>query len=190
MKIPNGKPVVATIWLLSLAGLCGADASDAEKKEASIMLPGNVPLTLVHISPGTYTVRYYPDERCDGDDEELQYEATVAQPYYLGRHEVTQAQWRAVMETRPSYFTGGTLPVECVSWNDVQHFLEILNKHITDTGQGPLTVRLPSETEWEYACCAGASAHLSDNRRHAIRRIGNYAWYHCCPNLDSSAAIR
>ena len=69
--------------------------------------------------------------------------------YYIGKTEVTQALWKAVMGSNPSYFKGDNLPVECVSWNDCQEFICKLNSL---TGQN---FRLPTEVEWEFACRGG-----------------------------------
>ncbi|SBT07650.1 conserved exported hypothetical protein [Candidatus Accumulibacter aalborgensis] len=71
--------------------------------------------------------------------------------FAMGRTEVTQGQWRAVMGNNPSYFSncGADCPVEQVSWNDAQDYVRKLS---ANTGK---TYRLPSEAEWEYACRAG-----------------------------------
>ena len=69
--------------------------------------------------------------------------------YYIGQTEVTQDLWQAVMGTNPSYFKGGNLPVENVSWDDCQAFIKKLNSL---TGQ---TFRLPTDSEWEYAASGG-----------------------------------
>lgn len=84
-------------------------------------------------------------------DEKPLHNVTIAQPFAIGKTEVTQKQWQAVMGNNPSYFTDcdDTCPVEQVSWNDVQAFIKKLNAR---TGR---QYRLPSEAEWEYACRAG-----------------------------------
>ncbi len=84
-------------------------------------------------------------------DEKPLHNVTIAQSFAIGKTEVTQQQWQAVMGNNPSYFSecGDTCPVEQVSWNDVQLFIKKLN---TKTGK---QYRLPSEAEWEYACRAG-----------------------------------
>jgi|GEM_PF-1809327 len=87
--------------------------------------------------------------------------------FQIGMYEVTQAQWRKVMKSNPSYFLscGDDCPVERVSWNDIQEFLRKLNRM---TG---LNFRLPSEAEWEYACRGGA-AHETYCGGDDIDRVG------------------
>ena len=89
----------------------------------------------------------------------------IARPFYMGRHEVTQAQWQRVMGSNPSRFRGDNLPVEQVSWNDAQEFIRRLNA-LNDG----YTYRLPSEAEWEYACRAGTTGDYAGN-------IDSMAWY-------------
>jgi formylglycine-generating enzyme required for sulfatase activity len=81
-------------------------------------------------------------------DNERQYTVRVGQ-FWVGETEVTQAQWQAVMGSNPSYFKGSDLPVEKVSWDDIQEFIKKLNAR---TGE---RFRLPTEAEWEYAARAG-----------------------------------
>ena len=70
--------------------------------------------------------------------------------FWMGKFEVTQAQWQAVMNTNPSYFKGANRPIESITWNDAQDFLKKLSG-------GNAAFRLPSEAEWEYACRAGTT---------------------------------
>ena len=78
----------------------------------------------------------------------------ISRAFELGKHEVTQAEWEAVMESNPSRFDecGGDCPVEQVSWDDVQEFIGRLNAL-----EGEARYRLPTEAEWEYAARAGTS---------------------------------
>ena len=91
--------------------------------------------------------------------------------FYLGRYEVTQAEWKSVMGGNPSAHQGGSyadagrMPVERVSWNDCQEFFERLNKRVPGGG-----FRLPTEAEWEYACRAG-SGHLCE------KELAEHAWF-------------
>jgi formylglycine-generating enzyme required for sulfatase activity len=94
------------------------------------------------------------------EDESPQHDVTISQPFYLGKYEVTQAQWEAVMDHNPSAYKGSDRPVENVLWEDVQSFIEKLN--VRERG---VTYRLPTEAEWEYA------ARGSDGR--------TYPWSKC-----------
>lgn len=90
--------------------------------------------------------------------------------FYMGETEVTQALWQAVMGSNPSYFKGGNLPVERVSWNDCQEFIRKLNQK-TDRN-----FRLPTEAEWEYAARGGKKSNRYKYAGSDV--IGNVAWYH------------
>ena len=85
------------------------------------------------------------------DSEGPVHHVTIGKSFALGKTEVTQGQWRAIMGTNPSSFPdcGDNCPVDGVNWNDAQKFIEKLN---AKTGK---QYRLPSEAEWEYACRAG-----------------------------------
>lgn len=108
-------------------------------------------------------------------DNENPQEITLTYDYYIGETEVTQALWIAVMGTNPSYYNNGNYghdlnrPVERVSWNDCQTFINNLN---AITGK---TFRLPTEAEWEYAARGG---NLSHGYKYAgSNTIGDVAWY-------------
>ena len=84
-----------------------------------------------------------------------QHEVTLTKPFYMGKHEVTQEQWEAVMGKNPSDIKGAKLPVTNVSWLDCKEFIKKLNDK-TNGGY-----RLPTEAEWEYACRAGTTTAYS-----------------------------
>ena len=99
--------------------------------------------------------------------------------YRMGKYEVTQAQWEAVMGENPSYFKGADHPVENVSWDDCQAFLEKLNAHPAARASG-LVFRLPTEEEWETACRAGSTnayCRLADGTEITEATLGRVAWY-------------
>jgi formylglycine-generating enzyme required for sulfatase activity len=99
---------------------------------------------------------------------------TIEDPFYMGKYEVTQAQWCAIMGDNPSNFAGDDdRPVECVSWDDVQDFIRKLNEK-----EGTDKYRLPSEAEWEYACRAGTSTRYSFGDDDDYANFGDYAWYY------------
>ncbi len=100
---------------------------------------------------------------------------TLTQAFYMGRYEVTQAQWTAKMGSNPSYYQGqsdsASLPVEQVSWNTIQSFLIATS------------MRLPSEAEWEYAYRAGTTTAFHSmpgypNGTNDDSQVGTIAWYY------------
>ncbi len=101
--------------------------------------------------------------------------------FKMGRYEVTQKQWVAVMEENPSSFKNADHPVENVSWNDCQKFLEKLNA-MSEVRASGLRFRLPTEAEWEYACRAGGRGdycRLADGGEIVERTLDKVAWYFC-----------
>ena len=101
------------------------------------------------------------------EKEKPVHQVTISYSFYMGKYEVTQAQWQAVMGKNPSNFKdcGGNCPVEYVSWNDAQDFIKKLN----ETNDG-FKYRLPSEAEWEYACRAGTTGEYAGD-------LDAMAWY-------------
>ncbi|MBS1794308.1 MAG: formylglycine-generating enzyme family protein [Acidobacteria bacterium] len=111
-------------------------------------------MEFVKIPAGSFTMGSPPGEK-DREDNENQHRVTIGRDFYLGKYEVTQAQWKAVMGSNPSIFKGDNLPVENVSWDDAQEFIKKLN------AKGEGTYRLPTEAEWEYAARAGTTTAFS-----------------------------
>ena len=108
-------------------------------------------------------------------EEQPVHRVTLVRGFYIGIHPVTQAQWKAVMGTNPSSFKGPERPVECVSWDDSQEFCRKLSAHL----KGQVSVRLPWEAEWEYACRAGTTTefHFGDVINTDLANYdGNYSW--------------
>jgi formylglycine-generating enzyme required for sulfatase activity len=112
----------------------------------------------VELPPGRFTMGSAADETGRNDDEVL-HDVEITRPFLLGQHEVTQQEWRTVMGSAPSHFTGcgPRCPVENVTYHEVQKFLEKLNAHPPQT----LRYRLPTEAEWEYACRARTTGPFS-----------------------------
>ena len=119
-----------------------------------VNLPGNISLDMVKIPGGRFLMGSPENEKGRYDNESPQHWVTVPE-FYMGKYEVTQEQWQAIMGNNPSYFKGVKRPVEKVSWNSCQEFCTKLSEQ---TGG---TFRLPSEAEWEYACRSVTSDQLS-----------------------------
>jgi formylglycine-generating enzyme required for sulfatase activity len=96
---------------------------------------------------------------------------TLTRPFWLGRTEVTQAQWQAVMGGNPSDFKGEDLPVENVSWDDAMEFCRKLTERERAAGRLPkgYAYTLPTEAQWEYVCRAGTTGYYAGD-------IGAMAW--------------
>lgn len=108
-----------------------------------------VQFTMVEVGGGTFTMGATSEQGSDAWDEEKPAHEVTLSDYYIGQTEVTQALWKAVMGSNPSDSKGGNLPVERVSWDDCQVFIQKLNQL---TGK---QFRLPTEAEWEYAARGG-----------------------------------
>ena len=109
-----------------------------------------------------------------GGDERPLTRVEISEGYWLGRHEVTQGQWEAVMGSNPSWFSecGADCPVNNVSWEEVQEFVAELNGRMERAGRGE-RYGLPSEAEWEYAARAGVSGEAGE--RHGP--LDEVAWW-------------
>ena len=108
-----------------------------------------VQFTMVEVGGGTFTMGATSEQGSDAWDEEKPAHEVTLSDYYIGQTEVTQALWEAVMGSNPSNHKGDNLPVENVSWDDCQVFIQKLNQL---TGK---QFRLPTEAEWEYAARGG-----------------------------------
>ncbi|MCP4980946.1 MAG: formylglycine-generating enzyme family protein [Gammaproteobacteria bacterium] len=104
------------------------------------------------IEPGRFLMGS-PEIEASRYADELQHEVTLTQGYWLAETACSQGLWAAVTGERPSHFEGDDLPVELVSWNECVKFCEELTSRLP----GELTIRLPTEAEWEYACRAGTN---------------------------------
>lgn len=120
-------------------------------------------IELVQIPAGSFLMG-----STNADDEDPVHEVRLS-GFFIGKYEVTQRQWREVMDTNPSEFPGEDRPVENVSWEDVQEFAAKLSAR---TGE---VYRLPTEAEWEYAARAGTTTdfHFGND----TLQLGEYAWY-------------
>ncbi len=110
-----------------------------------------------------------PEQGSDSDSYEKPVHEVTLSDYYMGKYEVRQSEWEAVMGSNPSGFKGDDLPVENVSWEDCHKFIQRLNAL---TG---LSFKLPTEAQWEYAARGG---NLSKGYKYSgSNNLGEVGWY-------------
>jgi formylglycine-generating enzyme required for sulfatase activity len=92
--------------------------------------------------------------------------------FWMSKYEITQKQWQDVMGNNPSEFKGDNRPVETVTWDDAHSFIDTLN-----TAHPGMSFRLPSESEWEYACRAGTTTRYYWGDDPDMSEVTDHAWY-------------
>ncbi len=130
----------------------------------------SVGIEFVLIPAGEFDMGSPQKEAGRDDDEGPVHRVKIANAFNMSKYEITQRQWRDIMGNNPSYFKGDNLPVEQVSWIQVQDFISRLNDK-----EGINKYRLPSEAEWEYAARAGTYTryYFGDN----ASKLGDYEWF-------------
>ena len=142
---------------------------------------------LVWIPPGRFTLGSETNELGRGSDEGPQTEVTLTHGFWMSKFEVTQAEYTALLGSNPSTFQqDNQQPVEKVSWHDALAFCRQKTTAARDAGSLPvgLVFRLPTESEWEYACRAGSSTRYSYGNDLSNSDLMQYAWF--VENSDSS----
>ncbi len=158
------KKILFLIVILLLASACsstktgidnGTGIEGAAAKEA-ISVNGNS-FNMITIPAGEFLMGSLPDNPYNFDNEIPQHRVSVS-AFQMGETEVTQGLWKTVMGENPSGFNecGDNCPVEQVSWNDVQAFINKLNQLVPNGD-----FRMPTEAEWEYSCRAGSEKPFS-----------------------------
>ena len=143
--------------------------ADAAAKAAADLIWKSFDADMVLVQGGTFTMGCTAEQKGDCAMDETPTQDVTLHDFYIGKYEVTQAQWRVVMGNNPSGFEGDNLPVERVSWNDVQEFINRLNE-VTDGNY-----RLPTEAEWEYAARGGNQSR--GYKYSGSNDIEEVAWY-------------
>lgn len=181
------------VFVRAVASAAEFQSRRQEPKTISVCRPSgslytnSVGMKFALIPAGSFLMGSPEEEPGRTADEGPRHHVTLTRPFYLGVTEVTQGQWRAVMDDNPSFFRGHDLPVENVSWDECQEFIRRLNER-----EKTNRYRLPSEAEWEYACRAGSDRRFSfgEDVGPAVNRdklryyfgdegdeLGAYAWY-------------
>ena len=149
VNILEGQTVTLSGVLTTNTTAPTATGSSLSGNRITIPVKDGISIDMVRVEAGTFTMGATPEMKDPYKDDKPTHQVTLTNDYYIGKYEVTQALWQAVMGNNPSNFKGDNLPVENVSWNDCQEFLIKLN---SITGK---TFRLPTEAEWEYAARGG-----------------------------------
>lgn len=127
----------------------------------------NIRMVFVRIKAGSFCMG---SEDAESDERPIR-EVTISRGFWMGKTEVTQGEWKALMGVNPSTYKGDQLPVENVSWEQSREFIKKL-----DAGQlRGRTAALPTEAEWEYACRAGTTSKWSFGEEES--KMGDFGWF-------------
>ncbi|MFB3787928.1 MAG: formylglycine-generating enzyme family protein [bacterium] len=169
-----------------------ATTPDTRLQTITVPLPnlpeGAKPLEMVLIPAGTFLMGSPGTDPDRHTDEEPQREVTLTKPYYIGKYEVTQAQYLSVMGSAPSFFKDNpNNPVDQVNWFDCARFCNrlsqnegwtpVYNESDWSTKGNASGYRLPTEAEWEYACRAGTTTRFYWGDDLSEAHINDYAWW-------------
>ena len=174
-KLEDGHPVEQPRPVMSTALTPRWSASvTADQRAVLEKLISN----MVRVEGGTFTMGATAEQGRDADNNEKPAHKVTLSDYYIGKYEVTQAEWEAVMGERPTsdgdkwtseYGLGGNYPAYYISWNDCRAFIRKLNEL---TG---LQFKLPTEAQWEYAARGGKSSR--GYKYSGGEKVGKVAWY-------------
>ncbi|MHC5058939.1 MAG: formylglycine-generating enzyme family protein [Planctomycetota bacterium] len=151
-----------------VAASCGKARTQPTNRPAPSLGSGIV-LELAIVPAGQFLMGSPSSESGRVNNEGPQHCVVITRPFYMGKYEVTQAQYEHVMGKNTSHFTGQQNPVEMVSWDEASAFCQALSQR---TGQ---VVRLPTEAEWEYACRAGSKTRFCYGDSDGV--LLQYAWW-------------
>ena len=158
--------VFKSVMMVVLLSVVSFSASGQKNKKFEV---NGVTFEMVYVPGGTFTMGATAEQDDDVWDWGKPVHSVTLSGYYIGKYEVTQAQWKAIMGKSPSWFTGDdNLPVEHVSWKDCQKFMKKL-KELTG-----LNFSLPTEAQWEYSARGGKSG---GTKYSGSENVDEVAWY-------------
>jgi len=170
---PEGWERVRT--LANTSGDAAANAfqlKPVRDREIAIDLGGGMELEMVLIPAAEFLMGSPSSDKSASGDEKPQHRVRITQPFYLGKYEVTQEQWEAIMDYNPSACKGPRNPVAGVTWTECQKFVDNLNRRLS--GQ-PGTFQLPTEAQWEYASRAGLTIESFPGKSDG--QLADCAWH-------------
>ncbi len=156
------------------------DISALGAKTDSIWIEPFTSMEFVLIPAGKFLMGIPDAEKIRDEDAPL-HPVRISKDFFIGKYEVTQGQWLAIMNENPSKFQdcGLDCPVENVNWFEVQEFIKRLNQTVAETTSAEIKFRLPAEAEWEYACRAGTETPFSTGQNLTTGQAnydGNYPY--------------
>ncbi|MDD2960688.1 MAG: SUMF1/EgtB/PvdO family nonheme iron enzyme [Muribaculaceae bacterium] len=157
-------------FIILLALLADSCVQNAQTVRSETFTVKGVSFDMVYVEEGTFNMGATAEQAGDAYEAESPVHKVKLNDYYIGRHEVTQALWKAVMGNNPSIFKGDNLPVEHVCWNDCQAFIQELNRL---TGKQFL---LPTEAHWEYAARGGSTS--ARTKYAGSQDLNQVCWYY------------
>ena len=169
ISISEGQTASITGILASNAVASSSSSMSSGSNTISIPVKNGISIEMVKVEAGTFMMGATSEMKDPYDWEKPVHQVTLTNDYYMGKYEVTQALWQAVMGNNPSRFKGENLPVETVNWNECQEFITKLNSM---TGR---KFRLPTEAEWEYSARGGKKSR--GYQYSGSSYISDVAWY-------------
>lgn len=161
--------------VMIVATICLTVACQTERvSDPPGVVRNSIGMGLKLLPSGTFTMG---EAQIDEDRLFERHVVTLTRPFFIGTHEVTNAQWKRVMGNVPSDGKGGNQPVEQVTWDDAVAFCRTLSE-LPEERKAGRVYRLPTEAEWEYACRAGTKTRFSfgdENNPNSV--IDAHAWY-------------
>lgn len=164
---------------------------EGDSQNTVVDLPGGLSIELLYIAPGEFLMGS-PESEEGRREDESQHLVRLTQGYWLGKTQVTQGQWKALMGNNPSRFieSGLDAPVECVSWQDATDFCRKLSKQDQVAGCMPegYEYGMPTEAQWEYACRAGTMTEYHRGETESdLWRVG---WYDANSHMTTHPVAR
>jgi len=139
---------------------------------------------MIYVPSGTFTMGANSNELGSYDWERPRHSVTLTKGFWMGKFEITQAQWMAITGENPARFKSINRPVEQISWNQAVEFCKKLTEHERAAGHldAQHSFTLPTEAQWEYACRAGTTSALNNgkeltNPQELCPNLSEIAWY-------------
>ena len=166
--LEENEPVTGTVIIAEyVLGKDGEKLNGPESEEVKFVLDNNFIIEMVKCPAGSFVMgsSLLEPRVIAVEDQEIQHKVTISKPFYIGKYEITQEQYKKVMGKNPSYFKCASAPVENIDWEEAEKFCEVLNtKYAYTIPEKGYKYALPTEAQWEYACRAGTTTALNSGK--------------------------